>query len=152
MYAAARKSLQSSLGRQLVACRRQGQQQPLLQSLQLTIRRTMADMPVPQSSKAVLFGGHPRSEGWESTMAIWYGTSSLLLVAILGMTPDSEIETWAKQEAAARLGMSSDEQAKLEFGTHYLTVKKQKVAQNWDKFSSKATRWDADDDDDDDEE
>ena len=81
-------------------------------------------------------------------MAVWYGTSSVLIVAILGMTPETEIETWAQQEAAVRLGVPREE---LEFGTHYLQVRKQQVANKWDKFSTKSTRWDEDDDDDEEE-
>ena len=115
------------------------------------VRGLGANMPVPQSQKAVLFEGHPTNEGWESTMAWWYGTSLILIIGILGFAPQTEITAWANQEAAARLKLKAAGVEDFAFGTHYqdLTVKEAKEA--WDTFSAKALRMNDDDDDDDDE-
>jgi len=83
------------------------------------------DMPVPQSAKAVLWQGHPAKEGWESTVQWWYGSSLIVLIAILGFAPETDIQVWAKQEAKARIEQKED--AGLEpaskqtttFGKHY---------------------------------
>ncbi|GKY90843.1 hypothetical protein MPSEU_000057100 [Mayamaea pseudoterrestris] len=148
MYAAARQPIRSAMSRLSIVGSSQ-RLAPLPRATTLSLRRNMADMPVPQSSKAVLFDGHARSEGWESTMAVWYGTSLLLLIATLGLTPNTEIETWAKQEATARLAMADNSAA---FGTHHIAKNPTQVAQKWEKFASKATKWDDDDDDDEDDE
>ena len=91
-------------------------------------------------------------------MILWYSSSLLLLVATLGLTPNTEIETWAKQEATMRLKMKDNNNKEEEdsmsevFGTHHVNVKKEQDAAYWDRFSFKSTRWGEDDDDDDDEE
>jgi hypothetical protein len=114
-------------------------------------RRTMAEMPVPQSSKAVLFDGFHK-EGWESTVAWFYPTSLALIVMILAGAPVTEIEPWAKKEAEARLKLKSEGFTDFQFGTHYQTLSDDERKSVWDKFSMKATRMNDDDDDDDDEE
>jgi hypothetical protein len=114
----------------------------------VTAKRYMAEMPVPQSSKAVLFEGHPKREGWEGVIAVWYGSSFLLICAILGTRPDTSIEAWAQQEAAARLAYNG----KLEFGTHYQDVMRTQASGTWDGLSRKMLKFGEDDDDDDDEE
>ena len=114
----------------------------------VTAKRYMAEMPVPQSSKAVLFEGHPKREGWEGVIAVWYGSSFLLICAILGTRPDTSIEAWAQQEAAARLAYNG----KLEFGTHYQDVKRTQASGTWDGMSRKMLKFGEDDDDDEEEE
>lgn len=122
----------------------------------------MAEMPVPQSSKARLFENHPIREGWEGTMKLWYASSLLLLIAVLGWTPNTEIETWAKGEA--RLRLQQDDGA-VSFGEHVTTpsvgdtksrsvdvVSHDDTARSWDKFVDRSVRWDKDDDDDDEDE
>jgi hypothetical protein len=115
-------------------------------------RRNLAggggDMPVPQSAQAQLWQGHPYREGWESTMTWWYGSSFLLLVAILGFAPNTDIESWAKAEAMARL-RSKDS---VEFGTHRFNIVQENRDTTWDKFAVRSIRMTEDDDDDDEEE
>jgi hypothetical protein len=121
------------------------------QGLSAVQRRTMAEMPVPQSSKAVLFEGHHR-EGWESTIAWFYPTSFALIVLILAGAPVTDIELWANKEAEARLKLKSEGFTDFQFGTHYQTLSAAERAEVWEKFSMKATRMTDDDDDDDEEE
>jgi len=113
-------------------------------------------VPVPQSMKAVLFDGHPSREGWETTMTWWYASSFVLLVAVLGYAPETEISVWAKQEAAARLHLKeTGAVTEFEFGKHYQDLVEEQVSAGWDKFSVKSMRMtdeDDDDEDDDDEE
>lgn len=111
-------------------------------------KRTMAEMPVPQSSKAILFEGHPKREGWEGVIALWYGSSFILICAILGTRPDTSIEAWAQQEAAVRLAYDG----KLKFGTHYQDVMKTQTKGTWDGMSRKMLKFGDDDDDDEEEE
>lgn len=114
----------------------------------VTAKRTMAEMPVPQSSKAVLFDGHPKREGWEGVIALWYSSSFILICAILGTRPDTSIEAWAQQEAAARLAYDG----KLEFGTHYQDVVKSQTNGTWDGMARKMLKFGEDDDDEEEEE
>ena len=79
----------------------------------------------------------------------WYTSSFVLLVGIVGFSPDTEIQTWAKHEAQARLKYAQDE---LVFGTHYSNVAEERRDTTWDKFSTKALRMSEDDDDEDEEE
>lgn len=73
-----------------------------------------------------------------------------MLVGILGFAPETEIQTWAKQEAQARLKLQDKNQ--LVFGTHYSNLEEESRDTKWDKFSTKSIRMSEDDDDDDDEE
>jgi len=114
-------------------------------------RRTMAEMPVPQSSKAVLFQGH-HSEGWESTIAWFYPVSFGLIVLILAGAPVTDIEPWAKKEAEARLALKAQGFTDFEFGKHYQAASKEQLVSNWDKFSARATRMNDDIEDDEEEE
>jgi hypothetical protein len=116
------------------------------------LSRGMAEMPVPQSSKAVVFAGHPMNEGWERTMIWWYSSSFILICMVLGTTPVTDIEVWAKQEAAARLKLAEEGQTEFVFGTHYQDQVSSNNGSTWDQFSLKALRMNDDDDDDDDEE
>lgn len=115
------------------------------------VRRGMAEMPVPQSSKAVLFEGHPAKEGWESTVAWWYGTSLALLIAIY-FAPETRIEVWAQEEARARLALKEKGFEDFQFGVHYASLPQDDQKKRWDKFSAKALRMTDDDDDDEEEE
>lgn len=144
-------SISRSVLRRSLALQRVAVVRPTAATANTTVRG-MAEMPVPQSQKAVLFEGHPTNEGWEWTVAWWYTTSFILLVGILGFAPKTEITAWAKQEAAARLKMKEQGVEEFVFGTHYkdLTVSQAKTA--WDNFSTKALRMNDDDDDDEDEE
>jgi hypothetical protein len=113
-------------------------------------RRTMAEMPVPQSSKAVLFEGHHR-EGWESTIAWFYPTSFILIVAILAGAPVTDIETWANKEAEARLKLKDEGFTDFQFGTHYQALTAGERQAVWEKFTMKTIRMTDDEEDDDDE-
>lgn len=109
-------------------------------------------MPVPQSAKAVLFDGHAAtgSEGWEWTVAWWYPTSFLLICGILGFEPETDIATWARQEAAARLALKEAGQVtQFTFGKHYQSLSEEDVRKEWDAFNTKSMRMNDDDDDDD---
>jgi hypothetical protein len=77
-----------------------------------------------------------------------YGSSFLLLVAILGFAPNTDIESWAKAEAMARL-RSKDS---VEFGTHRFNIVQENRDTTWDKFAVRSIRMTEDDDDDDEEE
>ena len=114
--------------------------------------RRLAAMPVPQSQKAKLFEGHPTNEGWEYTIAWWYGTSFILLVGILGFAPPTEITAWAKKEAEARLKLKEQGVQDFAFGTHYQDLTVTEAKDVWDKFTTKAMRMNDDDDDDDEDE
>jgi hypothetical protein len=104
---------------------------PLMRSLRrstpLTSRRTLAGHghgptpPAPQSDQAVLFDGYHYGEGWELTIAWAYTTSFLLIVAVIGWAPDTEITHWAYNEAHARLALASEDDngsVTVPFGTH----------------------------------
>jgi len=114
--------------------------------------RTMASMPVPQSQNAKLFEGHQTDEGWESTIAWWYGTSLVLIVIALGFTPHTEITAWANKEASARLKLKASGVQDFVFGMHYQDLSVAEAKDAWDMFSTKALRMNDDDDDDDDDE
>jgi hypothetical protein len=116
------------------------------------LRRGMAEMPVPQSSKAVVFAGHPMNEGWERTMIWWYSSSFILICMVLGTTPVTDIEVWAKQEAAARLKLAEEGKTDFVFGTHYQDQVSKGNRSTWDQFSLKALRMNDDMDDDEEEE
>ena len=113
--------------------------------------RCLGAMPVPQSSKAKLFEGHATNEGWESTIGWWYATSAVLIIGILGFAPNTEITSWAKQEAAARLKLKEAGVEDFAFGTHYQDLTVSEAKEVWDNFSAKALRMNDDDDDDEDE-
>eukprot|EP00550_Attheya_septentrionalis_P008296 CAMPEP_0198288802 /NCGR_PEP_ID=MMETSP1449-20131203/7198_1 /TAXON_ID=420275 /ORGANISM="Attheya septentrionalis, Strain CCMP2084" /LENGTH=119 /DNA_ID=CAMNT_0043987017 /DNA_START=163 /DNA_END=522 /DNA_ORIENTATION=- len=83
----------------------------------------MANMPRPQSMDAVLFGGHPTgTEGWEAGLASMYIFGGAIIALTLGFAPETEIQTWASNEARARLALKAAGKVdKFEFGTHYNT-------------------------------
>jgi hypothetical protein len=125
-------------------------------------------MPVPQSQHAPLWNGHTvKEEGWETSMYIYAALAVVLQVAVIGMAPETSIESWARAEAKARLELKEkDPDMKLEFGTHYQDLVKEdkdgqvkaftkstdKRKEAWTKFADKATTPGEDDDDDEDEE
>jgi len=119
----------------------------------LQLRRGMAEMPVPQSSKAVLFEGHPQREGWESTLMWWYPTSFVLICLVLGTTPETDIQAWAQREAAARLQLAdAGVQKEFQFGTHYQDLVGSLTKAGWDKFSSRSVKFLEDDEEEEEEE
>ena len=115
-------------------------------------RRWGSDMPVPQSANAKIFAGHPAREGWEWTIAWWYPTSFIMIVAILTGQPEDSINAWAEQEAAARLALREQGMTDLKFGVHYQNLNAEQLKGTWDDFSKKSTRMSDEDDDDDDDE
>lgn len=136
-----------------------------LTKVNAVVRRHLANMPVPQSSRAQLFENHPIREGWETTMLVWYTSSLALIVAVLGFTPESGIDAWAQQEAQLRLNAAASHGSVVPFGEHLanrgegervlassVDVVADETMAAWDKFSSRSMRWDVDDDDDEEEE
>jgi ESSS subunit of NADH:ubiquinone oxidoreductase (complex I) len=110
-------------------------------------------VPVPRSSQAKLFEGHPTNEGWESSVFFYYTLSAIMLVGILGFAPDTTISSWAKQEATARLKLKeSGVVTEFEFGKHYQDLLQDEAKAAMDKFSIKSMRISEDDDDDEEEE
>jgi hypothetical protein len=114
-------------------------------------RRWASDMPVPQSQHAPLWNGHTvQEEGWETSMYIYAALAVVLQVAVIGMAPETSIESWARAEAKARLELKEkDPEMKLEFGTHYQDLIKDGQLATWTKFADRATTPGEDDDDDD---
>ena len=55
------------------------------------------------------------NEGWEASIYLTYAVSFVLIGVALGMAPETNIQTWARAEAQARLDMDE----KPEFGVHY---------------------------------
>jgi hypothetical protein len=119
-----------------------------------TQRRMMgSDMPVPQSQNAPLWHGHTvQKEGWEESMYFFYAAGILLQAAVLTLAPETSIESWAREEAKARLYLESKGQTEFEFGTHYQDAVEKEHLELWSRFAAKAvTPGDDDDDDDDDD-
>ena len=112
----------------------------------LTQRRGMAQMPVPRSSQAKPFEGHPtHNEGWESTIAWVYPVSFVMIIGILTCAPETEISAWAQKEAQARLDLKG--KTEIVFGKHYQDLTKEEIKEEWDRFSMKSTRMTDDDED-----
>lgn len=100
---------------------------------------TGIDMPVPQSMKSVFAEGHATNEGWETTIAWFYPTSFLILVWIFAFEPETDIRTWARQEARARMAIKKENpDFKFEFGKHYQGMSDDELRSEWDNFSRKA--------------
>mmetsp|Transcript_23727 Transcript_23727/g.38667 ORF Transcript_23727/g.38667 Transcript_23727/m.38667 type:complete len:163 (+) Transcript_23727:114-602(+) len=118
-------------------------------------RRSMgSDMPVPQSQNAPLWHGHTvQKEGWEEYMYFYYIAGVVLQAAVLMAAPETSIESWARNEAKARLYLEKTKgQTEFEFGTHYQDVVEEEKLNLWSQFAAKSvTPGDDDDDDDDDE-
>mmetsp|Transcript_20663 Transcript_20663/g.26662 ORF Transcript_20663/g.26662 Transcript_20663/m.26662 type:complete len:139 (+) Transcript_20663:189-605(+) len=115
--------------------------------------RRMAQMPVPQSQNAKMFQGHPEYEGWETTIYFWSAISLFLIVVVEGYAPDTTLESWASNEARARLILKEEKGfTDFKFGQHYqgLLVEEQREA--WDKQNLKFLPKDDDDDEEDDDE
>ena len=114
--------------------------------------RRMANMPVPRSQNAEIFAGHPKYEGWEPTVYFWSTISFFLLVANLGYGPDTTIESWAFNEARARLILKEEKGfTDFKFGNHYQDMLVEEQRAEWDKLNFKMLPKMNDDDDDDDE-
>ena len=116
-------------------------------------RRTMAEMPVPRSSQAKLFGGHPkRDEDWKATVYFYYTAAAIMLIGIQVYAPDTEIESWAQKEAAARLHLKETGQVEtFEFGKHYSDMVDAQTLDKFDNFTAKSINYSEDDDEDDDD-
>jgi hypothetical protein len=79
--------------------------------LQQQQRWMCAAMPKPQST---------HTEGWEFTIYLTYGVSTVLLILAIGFSPETSIKVWASNEAQARLDLQSkNADFKPEFGRHY---------------------------------
>ena len=110
-----------------------------------TARRTFAaggDYPggIPQSMKAELWEGHPKTyEGWEMDAYVTGALTFVMAVLAIFFKPDISIQTWAKEEAQARLDLKEKGFDKFEFGTHYNTVKVVNQEAEWDQFLKKVS-------------
>ena len=49
--------------------------------------------PISQSMEAELFGGHPKTEGWETATYITYALSGVLFLMSTVLSPDTTIKT-----------------------------------------------------------
>ena len=110
-------------------------------------------MPVPQSATAPMWGGHDpavKSEGWELAIYGYYAAAVFLQAAIIGLAPETSIESWARPEAKARLQLAASG-SKFQFGQHYSDVAESNQAELWQKFGDRSVIPGEDDDDDDDD-
>ena len=125
---------------------------PTTTSSQQQRRMMGSDMPVPQSQNAPLWHGHTvQKEGWEESMYFFFAAGIILQGAVLTLAPETSIESWAREEAKARLYLESKGQTEFEFGTHYQDIVEKEHLDLWSKFAAKAVTPGDDDDDDDDE-
>jgi ESSS subunit of NADH:ubiquinone oxidoreductase (complex I) len=108
-------------------------------------------VPVPQSATAELFAGHPKKEGWEWTIGWWYPSSFILICLVLGTTPETSIQSWAREEASARLALKEKGFTDFQFGVHYSNLTEEQMKSAWDKLSNKTTRMNDEDDDEEEE-
>eukprot|EP00980_Cylindrotheca_fusiformis_P021070 scaffold8070_cov117-Cylindrotheca_fusiformis.AAC.18 len=117
-------------------------------------RRWAGDMPVPQSQHAPLWNGHTvKKEGWETSMYVFTALALVLQAAVIGLAPETSIESWARAEAKARLQLQAkDPELKLQFGKHYQDVIKNNQMESWSKFADRSTNPGEDDDEEDEEE
>lgn len=110
-------------------------------------------MPVPQSQHAPLWHGHTvQKEGWEEYIYFYYAAGIILQAAVLMATPETSIESWAREEAKARLYLQSKGQTEFEFGKHYQDVVESENLELWSKFAAKSVTPGEDDDDEDEDE
>ena len=94
----------------------------------------------PQSMKAELWEGHPKTpEGWEMDYYVTAGLTVVMAVMAIFFKPDISIQTWAREEAQARLDLKAQGFDKFEFGTHYNTVKVVNQEAEWEKFIRKVS-------------
>lgn len=118
---------------------------PLVATTTKTTRRTFAghgDYPggTPQSMKATLWEGHSKArEGWETDAYVTMGLTAVMMVLAIFLKPDMSIQTWAREEAQARLDLKAQGFDKFEFGTHYNTVKVANQEGEWDSFIRKVS-------------
>jgi len=129
-------------------------------------RRNMGSdlTPVPQSQTALLWSGHTvKHEGWEESIYFYYAAGLILQMAVVFGAPETSIESWAREEAKARLFLASKQQEaaakeggegehiEFVFGRHYQELINKEQYDVWSKFSDKAINPGDDDDDDDDD-
>ena len=110
-------------------------------------------MPVvPQSQNAKLFDGQPEREGWEETVYFHTAIATIMIIIGLNFTPETSMNTWARNEAAARLILKEEHGfTDFEFGKHYQDEIKKRRPEEWDKLGSKFSPFKDEDDDDEDE-
>merc|ERR1712238_319641 len=111
------------------------------------------------------WSGHTvKHEGWEESIYFYYAAGLILQAAVIFGAPETSIESWAREEAKARLflaskqqeaaakeGSSEGEHMEFVFGRHYQELIKKEQYDVWSKFSDKAINPGDDDDDDDDD-
>jgi len=150
MFSAKAFSLLARRGSRSCLQKQQQQQSVLLAAQQ---RRFAGDMPVvPNSMKATLWEGHPTApEGWETSIYFYYTVSIVSIICIINFSPDTTIESWAEQEARARLALKDKGFTDFEFGKHYQDELLTEESDKWDKFTMKAVKAGEDDDDEDDD-
>ncbi|KAL7571249.1 hypothetical protein ACA910_008906 [Epithemia clementina (nom. ined.)] len=106
--------------------------------------------PMPQSMKAKLFEGHPEREGWEETVYFYYTVGFLWICYNANCLPETSVNTWARNEAAARLILKEEHGfTNFEFGKHYqdeVYVHSRKLG--WEELNSKFNPFKDDDDED----
>eukprot|EP00546_Thalassionema_frauenfeldii_P008508 CAMPEP_0178923410 /NCGR_PEP_ID=MMETSP0786-20121207/16705_1 /TAXON_ID=186022 /ORGANISM="Thalassionema frauenfeldii, Strain CCMP 1798" /LENGTH=77 /DNA_ID=CAMNT_0020597905 /DNA_START=322 /DNA_END=555 /DNA_ORIENTATION=+ len=68
------------------------------------------------------------------------------------MRPDTNIQSWASEEAQARLDLKAKGFDKFEFGTHYKAKVEGNQEEEWEKFNNKAVSPGEDDDDEEEDE
>ena len=107
-------------------------------------------MPVPQSMKAKLWGGVTEREGWEDSFYVTSALACLGFYLYFFMTPDTNIQSWARNEAAARLRLKEEHGfTDFKFGTHYQDKLLDSRRTEWDDLGSKFDPFKEEDDDDD---
>merc|ERR1712238_205548 len=111
------------------------------------------------------WSGHTvKHVGWEESIYFYYAAGLILQAAVIWGAPETSIESWAREEAKARLflaskqqeaaateGSSESEHMEFVFGRHYQELIKKEQYDVWSKFSDKAINPGDDDDDDDDD-
>ena len=86
--------------------------------------------------KADLWEGHSKHPGgWDLDLYVTYTVAAIMIGTALGLAPDTSIQTWARQEAEARLALKAQGFDAFEFGTHYQTTSNNEL--EWDKFNAK---------------
>merc|ERR1711862_1074773 len=108
--------------------------------------------PEANSMKAELFGDdlEKNDTGWKLITQFTYA-AALFICGLGFFAPDTSIQTWASQEARARLKLR-DKGVKLQFGTHYGNEDSHEYDfEAWEKFDVSSLKFEDDDDDDDDE-
>jgi hypothetical protein len=92
-------------------------------------RRSMGagsnNMPVPRSMQAKFGGDHPPIPWLRFNMAVAYAGTLILIFQFNYMVPDCFADTWAQQEAYARLKLKEEYGYKAKWGVHYQDIVKE---------------------------